>query len=757
MIDTSHLCPGCMKHWEDTEHPCPRCGFSWNTYEVGERELQPFTVLGGRYLLGKKLGAGGFGISYLALDLKEENLLAVKEFFPVSLAERRDMAVVPENGEEEDYLRARESFRREAELLSRFTEVEGIVSYRDYLEENETAYLVMEYVAGTNLKQVMRERKKPFTQEKALELMRPILLAVDAMHRKRVLHRDISPENLILKPDGTLTLIDFGAAREYSLEEQENMTVIVKRGYAPEEQYHFGSRQGPWTDLYACCAVLYQMVSGILPQDAASRREEDKLVPLSRMEGIQVTEDFSEIMEKGMTIFASERYPTIRELMAELYPEEKSEPAVEHVLQTEQKPEEAEPEKEATVPEEQSEEQEKKAEALSEDTGSVPVKNVKKRFPAVLAAVGGIAAVLLILSIGFDWFGLHQSGDSGNQTPVETADAATEPEESQENPEESVEENGTGQPEENSDIEETDPPAAEDTEELPLIYGNLQEDGTTWINTQMQMYQAAPDASGTLSWAKEADLQSDYTFSAEDITVSTMYEGTDGSHQSSLWRYDTEGRKLHGEQDGQIQEYEYQGDTGICQTYDAEGKVSATETMEYENGRLLSSCYETYDPLISQSYSENTEIEYLEDGGRVETMTVRYEKETFYGVTVSRYDAKDLLLSETMELVYDDGSKEAASYEYSYQPDENGRVGSMMETYTDPQNQIGIKVTEYTYDEYGNQLTAFTWSAQSGYCSFSSYIYSEFVHDENGVFQPAGRTSGTAEPQLPETISQLQE
>ena len=255
MIDTSHLCPGCMKHWENTEHPCPRCGFSWNTYEVGERELQPFTVLGGRYLLGKKLGAGGFGITYLALDLKEENLLAVKEFFPVSLAERREMAVVPENGEEEDYLRARESFRREAELLSRFTEVEGIVSYRDYLEENGTAYLVMEYVAGTNLKQVMRERKKPFTQEKALELMRPILLAVDAMHQKRVLHRDISPENLILKPDGTLTLIDFGAAREYSLEEQENMTVIVKRGYAPEEQYHFGSRQGPWTDLYACCAV----------------------------------------------------------------------------------------------------------------------------------------------------------------------------------------------------------------------------------------------------------------------------------------------------------------------------------------------------------------------------------------------------------------------------------------------------------------------------------------------------------------------
>ena len=322
MIDVEHLCPGCMGRWEDTKKPCPRCGFSWETENHSPRELPPFTILAGRYLLGTRIGAGGFGITYLGLDLAEEKPMAIKEFFPVSLAERREERVIALPGEDGRYFReALRSFRKEAELLSRFGGVEGIVRYLDYVQENETAYLVMEYVEGENLKQKMRRMEAPFSQEEALTLLYPILLAVDAMHRKNVLHRDISPENLILKPDGTLTLIDFGAAREYSLEEDENLTVILKRGYAPDEQYHSGSRQGPWTDLYACCAVLYQMVSGLLPQDAASRRQKDRLLPLDEIEGLEVTEGFARAIEKGMTIYATERYSSIGKLLSDLDPE----------------------------------------------------------------------------------------------------------------------------------------------------------------------------------------------------------------------------------------------------------------------------------------------------------------------------------------------------------------------------------------------------------------------------------------------------
>ncbi len=322
MIDVEHLCPGCMGRWEDTKKPCPRCGFSWETENHSPRELPPFTILAGRYLLGTRIGAGGFGITYLGLDLAEEKPMAIKEFFPVSLAERREERVIALPGEDGRYFReALRSFRKEAELLSRFGGVEGIVRYLDYVQENETAYLVMEYVEGENLKQKMRRMEAPFSQEEALTLLYPILLAVDAMHRKNVLHRDISPENLILKPDGTLTLIDFGAAREYSLEEDENLTVILKRGYAPDEQYHSGSRQGPWTDLYACCAVLYQMVSGLLPQDASSRRQKDRLLPLDEIEGLEVTKGFARAIEKGMTIYATERYSSIGKLLSDLDPD----------------------------------------------------------------------------------------------------------------------------------------------------------------------------------------------------------------------------------------------------------------------------------------------------------------------------------------------------------------------------------------------------------------------------------------------------
>ena len=323
MIDAAHLCPGCMGRWEDTKKPCPRCGFSWEKGTPEGRELPPFTILAGKYLLGTKIGAGGFGITYLAMDLEREKPVAVKEFFPVSLAEREGDLVEALPGEDGRYFReALRSFRKEADLLSRFGEVEGIVHYRDYIKENQTAYLVMEYVEGVNLKEHMRRMEGPFSEQKTLELMYPILLAVDAMHRKNVLHRDISPENLILKPDGTLTLIDFGAAREYTLDEDENLTVILKHGYAPDEQYHSGSRQGPWTDLYACCAVMYQMVSGLLPQDAASRRHKDELLPLDEIEGLEVTKGFARAIEKGMTIYATERYASIGKLLSDLDPEE---------------------------------------------------------------------------------------------------------------------------------------------------------------------------------------------------------------------------------------------------------------------------------------------------------------------------------------------------------------------------------------------------------------------------------------------------
>ena len=323
MIDANHLCPGCMHFWPDPSRSCEHCGFSWENRREEGRCLPVFTILAGKYLLGVKIGAGGFGITYLAMDLNEEIPVAVKEFFPVSLAERdgEQVRALPQE-EGRVFREALRSFRREADLMARFCGVEGLAGYRDFVEENGTAYLVMDYIEGSTLKQYMKETCRTFSQQEAQRLMAPVLRAVETMHAGQVLHRDISPENLILGPDGKLTLIDFGAAREYSPGEEENLTVILKRGYAPEEQYHTGSRQGPWTDLYACCAVLYQMVSGILPQDAGQRKEKDRLIPLDEIPGVEVTWQFARAIEKGMTVRAVERYPSIRALRKDLGMEE---------------------------------------------------------------------------------------------------------------------------------------------------------------------------------------------------------------------------------------------------------------------------------------------------------------------------------------------------------------------------------------------------------------------------------------------------
>lgn len=322
MIDIEHLCPGCMHQRKYLSQSCPNCGYP-NRQIHATGALPPLTILSGRYLLGCPVGKGGFGITYIAMDLPKEEIVAVKEFFPAELAIRNEEsdAVLPASEDKDLYFRTGlKSFCEEGRLLQLCADIPAIVSFREMLRENETAYLVMDYVQGISLRKYMKQHREPFAEDQALELMRPIMEALSAMHRRGILHRDISPENLILSEDQRLTLIDFGAAREFSTDEEENLTIILKRGYAPEEQYHSGSRQGPWTDLYAACAVLYHMMTNILPQEAAARVESDQLTPLRRLPGFTFRESTCAALEKGLQVDPAERYADIPALIKELYP-----------------------------------------------------------------------------------------------------------------------------------------------------------------------------------------------------------------------------------------------------------------------------------------------------------------------------------------------------------------------------------------------------------------------------------------------------
>lgn len=322
MIDIEHLCPGCMHQRKYLSQSCPNCGYP-NRQIHATGALPPLTILSGRYLLGYPVGKGGFGITYIAMDLPKEEIVAVKEFFPAKLAIRDEEsdAVLPASEDKALYFRTGlKSFCEEGRLLQLCADIPAIVSFREMLRENETAYLVMDYVQGISLRKYMKQHREPFAEDQALELIRPIMEALSAMHRRGILHRDISPENLILGEDQRLTLIDFGAAREFSTDEEENLTIILKRGYAPEEQYHSGSRQGPWTDLYAACAVLYHMMTNILPQEAAARVESDQLTPLRRLPGFTFRESTCAALEKGLQVDPTERYADIPALIKELYP-----------------------------------------------------------------------------------------------------------------------------------------------------------------------------------------------------------------------------------------------------------------------------------------------------------------------------------------------------------------------------------------------------------------------------------------------------
>ena len=201
-----------------------------------------------------------------------------------------------------------------------------MVSVNDFFYENGTAYLVMEYIQGKSLKKYMKECNGTLPEAKVLEIMRPILDALAQIHKQGIIHRDISPENIMLSDSGEVLLIDFGAARTATGAETKSLTVLLKHGYAPVEQYQTKGKQGPWTDIYAVCATMYRMLSGILPDEAVERMVQDNLVPLEKLnrngDGILVSHHVSAAIQKGLAVRPENRYQNVEKLITDLYGKE---------------------------------------------------------------------------------------------------------------------------------------------------------------------------------------------------------------------------------------------------------------------------------------------------------------------------------------------------------------------------------------------------------------------------------------------------
>jgi serine/threonine protein kinase len=281
-------------------------------------QLQPRTVLNDQYLVGRALGAGGFAITYLAWDQRLARRVAIKEYMPSGLASRsgQNSQVIAHTGQsKQDFQYGLERFLDEARIVARFQEHPGIISVTNYFPANGTAYLVMEYLEGSTLKEYLAQQGGRLSFDQALAIMTPVMDALRELHRADVLHRDISPDNIYITHSGQVKLLDFGAARQALRDRSQRLSVILKVGYAPEEQYRSSGDQGPWTDLYAVAATFYHLITGQIPPPSIDRLAEDSIQLPSAL-GSDIPAGAEEALMTALAVKSAQRYPTIQDFQA---------------------------------------------------------------------------------------------------------------------------------------------------------------------------------------------------------------------------------------------------------------------------------------------------------------------------------------------------------------------------------------------------------------------------------------------------------
>ena len=310
---------GCMQDRGGTDG-CPHCGWHDGSPPESPLQLPPRTVLNGCYLIGRALGQGGFGITYLAWDLNLDRKLAIKEYFPRDLCVRsRDESTVQAVSQNvrDSYKDGLSKFLDEGKTLARFQDNPGIVPVLTFFPENGTAYIVMSYVEGQTFKQYLEQHGGKLGFEEALGMLAPLMDTLKEVHAVGMLHRDISPDNIYVTRSGQMKLLDFGNARFAIGEQSRSLDVILKPGYAPYEQYQSRGKQGPWTDIYALSATLYRAVTGQIPSPAPDRMAHDDLVPPSRL-GAKLPPQAESVLLAGLSLRQGERPQSVADLKRRL-------------------------------------------------------------------------------------------------------------------------------------------------------------------------------------------------------------------------------------------------------------------------------------------------------------------------------------------------------------------------------------------------------------------------------------------------------
>ena len=309
----NQYCMNCMSELNE-DGTCPNCGQQCGADDVIYR-LKPGTILNKKFIVGNCLGEGGFGITYIGRDMTLDRKVAIKEYFPNGYVNRNNNITQVVTATTENrvtfFKKGLENFLGEARNVAKLNDVPGIVDVREYFEENNTAYIIMEYLDGINLSSYLKQNGN-FPPAEIFQLMYPITRSLQKIHEEGIIHRDISPDNIMYLKNGTLKLMDFGSAR-YFTNSQKEMSVMIKQGYAPEEQYSKNGDQGPWTDVYGLCATMYRCITGLVPQDAIDRIKNDTLKSPKEL-GFPISDAMNNTLMHGLAVFKNDRCKDMNEL-----------------------------------------------------------------------------------------------------------------------------------------------------------------------------------------------------------------------------------------------------------------------------------------------------------------------------------------------------------------------------------------------------------------------------------------------------------
>lgn len=305
-LDKDRVCTKCHKRADDLPSP--------------PHHLPQRLVLNNRYLIAKALGEGGFGITYLGWDLTYGVKVAIKEYFPSGYVNRMPVSnqvIINRKENQTASNRGLKRFIEEAKNLAKIKNMAGVVNVRDFFSANGTAYIVMEFLDGVSLKKYVQRKGGRLPMDDVLSIMRPVMESLALVHQTGLIHRDISPDNIIITKTNEVKLIDFGAAKQSNLD-GKSLSIVLKQGFAPEEQYRTHGEQGPWTDVYALGATIYYCLTGQLPVESIQRLVKDTIVRPSEL-GAEITAGQENALMKALAVSKKNRYENMQQMINGLY------------------------------------------------------------------------------------------------------------------------------------------------------------------------------------------------------------------------------------------------------------------------------------------------------------------------------------------------------------------------------------------------------------------------------------------------------